>query len=318
MALLRQFEEKLNPAQPEKCSLPTRVLGYGEISTVIQIGEGQHEALAYKRMPMFKNLAEAEAYKISYQEYTDVLSNKIGLNLVPADIALLPDENHGLIIGYIAQQKLPSPSIGHKAIHFLEAADVHKLVNAILKEAEKVYHFNDKHKGDLEIAIDCQISNWAIKNFDPTADSLHEPIELFYFDTSTPLMRRQGKEQLNSELFLRSAPSFLVWIIRLLFLQDVMTRYYDFRKVVIDLLANFYKEQRAELIPDLVKVVNEFFIDKINSGSFMPITEKEVKSYYRDDAKIWRIYLAFRKADRLLHNVLRKNYPYILPGKIKR
>ena len=81
-------------------------------------------------------------------------------------------------------------------------------------------------------------------------------------DTSTPLFRVDGVEQLDPELFLRSAPSFMVWIIRLLFLEDVMTRYYDFRRVAMDLIANFYKEQRPELIPDLIETANEFFADE--------------------------------------------------------
>ncbi len=33
---------------------------------------------------------------------------------------------------------------------------------------------------------------------------------------------------------------------------------------------------------------------------------------------MWRLYLAFRKADRALHCLLGKDYPYILPDKIKR
>jgi hypothetical protein len=103
-----------------------------------------------------------------------------------------------------------------------------------------------------------------------------------------------------------------------LFLEDVLTRYYDVRKVTIDLLANFYKEQQPELVPDLVDEVNSFFTAHIEGGSFAPISVDEVKSYYREDAWIWRLYLSFRKVDRTLHKLLGKHYPYILPGKIKR
>ena len=55
-----------------------------------------------------------------------------------------------------------------------------------------------------------------------------------------------GVEQLDPELFLRSAPSFLVWLLRLLFLKDVVDRYYDFHLVAVDLIANFYKEQMRD------------------------------------------------------------------------
>ena len=316
--LLKELEKELNPAEPEKCSIPTKVLGYGEISTVIEIGSGEDKKLAYKRMPMFKNIEESESYLILYKEYLQILSEQVGLNLVPSDIGMLPNESKGLVTGYISQDKLISDSIGHNAIHILSTENILKLVAAVLGELKKVFEFNSTNKGTLEIGIDGQISNWAIKDFDPSATDFSKKAELLYFDTSTPLMQKDGKEQLNSELFLRSAPSFLVWIIRWLFLEDVLTRYYDFRKVTIDLIANFYKEQRQELIPELIKTVNIFFQEENKTEGFKSITEKEVKAYYREDALIWRIYLAFRKVDRFLYKILGKYYPYILPEKVKR
>ena len=143
-------------------------------------------------------------------------------------------------------------------------------------------------------------------------------IELVYFDTSSPLLRKDGVEQINPELFLRSAPSFLVWILRLLFLQDVLTRYYDVRKVAVDLIANFYKEQRPELVPGLVAAANRFFAAGPWAGSIQPLTVKDIQDYYREDAMIWRLYLGARKVDRWLHRVMGKDYPYLLPEKIKR
>jgi len=316
--LLKKLEKELNPATPEKCTVPTKVLGYGEISTVIEIGTGKDKNLAYKRMPMFKNEEESERYLKLYKEYLEILSAKIGLDLVPSDIAMLPDENKGIVTGYIAQEKLPAESIGHKAIHVLSFENIQIFIVAVLKELKKVFDFNHKNKDKLELGIDGQISNWAIKDFNPQNPDLEKNLQLLYFDTSTPLIQKDGKERLNPELFLRSAPSFLVWIIRWLFLEDVVTRYYDFRKVVIDLIANFYKEQREDLIPKLLEIVNNFFEDEIVNGLFKPITEKEIKSYYREDALIWRIYLAFRKVDRFFHKLFGKYYPYILPGNIKR
>jgi hypothetical protein len=138
-------------------------------------------------------------------------------------------------------------------------------------------------------------------------------------DTSTPLFRVQGVEQLDTELFLRSAPSFLVWILRRLFLQDVVNRYYDFHLVAVDLAANFYKEQRPELIPDVIATVNDFFSGEAADLGIPPLDEKEVSSYYKGDALIWSLYLSMRKVDRFIRrNVLRRQYPYILPEKVQR
>jgi hypothetical protein len=142
---------------------------------------------------------------------------------------------------------------------------------------------------------------------------------LWYLDTSTPLFRVEGVEQLDPELLLRSAPAFLAWILRWLFVQEVVDRYYDFHLVAVDLVANFYKEQRPELIPMVVETVNEFFAGEAGALGVKPIAEAEVRSYYREDALIWRLYLGMRKVDRFLRRrVLRGEYPYILPGKIKR
>lgn len=317
-ALLQAFEQGLDPARPEESPIPARVLGYGEISTVLQIDGEENRDLAYKRMPMFYSTGEAQAYERLYEEYATVMQEQIGVRLVPGVVRQLKDEQNGRVIVYIIQKKLPPNTIAHQTLHLLSRDDIKRLLRAILREINKVFLFNESRNHPLEVGFDGQISNWTIENFDPQTDVLPETIKLAYFDTSTPLLRRNGKEQLNPELFLRSAPSFLVWIIRLLFLEDVMTRYYDRRQVIIDLVANVYKEQRPDLVPELVETVNQFFAGETQKGRFKPVTVKEVKAYYREDAWIWRIYLAFRRLDRALHKVLGKDYPYVLPGKIKR
>ncbi len=316
--MLRQFEKGLDPRFPEKSMIPSRVLGYGEISTVLAIDTDCKSNLAYKRLPMFKTEAEAGAYEALYNEYIQLLQDPIGLQVPRSRVVRLADGRGARVVVYIVQEQLPSASICHHAIHHLSPKDVRELTLAILREIAKVFAFNLEHRGTVEVGLDGQISNWAINGFDPATPQLQEAIELTYFDTSTPFMRRHGEEQLDSELFLRSAPSFLVWILRLFFLEDVMTRYYDARKVMIDLVANFYKEQRSELVPDLVDVINGVFASEIQPNAFKPLGVDEIRAYYREDAWIWRLYLAFRKVDRSLHGLMGKDYPYILPNKIKR
>ena len=124
---------------------------------------------------------------------------------------------------------------------------------------------------------------------------------------------------MDSELFLRSAPRTLAWILRSFFLQNVLDRYYDFREVVVDLIANFYKEQRPDLVPELVDAANKFFLEEAGELGVKSIDEKEVRDYYREDALIWRLYLNMRRLDCFIYTkILRHEYPYILPGKIKR
>jgi len=316
-ALLEEFERHLDPRRPEESEIPARVLGYGEISTVFEIGTDEQKDIAYKRMPIFENSEELVEYEKIFREYIRLLNEEVGLELPPYDYTSLTSDT-GRLVMFLAQKKLVAESVGNKAMHLLPPEETMRLARQIFRELKKVWLFN-KEQDKYEIGIDGQISNWSIKGFVPDNPRLPDEIELVYFDTSTPLFRVDGVEQLDPELFLRSAPSFMVWLVRWLFLEDVMTRYYDFRLVAIDLVGNFYKEQLPEMIPELVDMANDFFTGEAEELGIAPITIKDVKSYYREDALIWTLYLSMRKFDRFLRTkILRKEYPYILPGKIKR
>jgi len=317
LELIEEFERQLDPRRPESGSIPAAILGYGEITTVFEIGNEYQRAIAYKRLPVFRDNNELARYESTFDEYCRLLVEEIGLELVPFGY-WSPTEGQGTPVLFLAQEKIEPLSFGHKAIHLLRREDVFRLVLQVLRELSRVWYYN-RRGGHIEMGIDGQISNWSIKGLDPSNPRLGEEIELLYFDTSTPLFRIDGEEQLNPELFLRSAPSFLVWLIKLLFLEDVVTRYYDFHLVATDLIANFYKEQMPELIEDLVALANEFFSGEARSLEVKPLSVKEVRSYYREDAFIWRLYLSARKLDRFLRTrLLKREYPYILPKKIRR
>jgi hypothetical protein len=313
--LLERFEAGLDPQNPQLSKISAKIIGYGEMSTIFIISHPGQENIAYKRMPIFRSSNEMETYERLFAEYSTGLTN-IGINIPEfAAARVIPDKGNSVI--YNAQERLPSASIGNALIQRLDENSVRLLFLCVLRNLKKVFAYNRAHPS-LTFGFDGQISNWAIKDYQE-GKPVTEKTELFYIDTGTPLIRKDGIEQLNPELFLRSAPSFLVWLIRLLFLEDVMTRYYDFRKVTIDLIANFYKEQRPEFIPMLIETANRFNACEEAQSGIAPLTEKEIVSYYKEDATIWRVYLAFRKIDRFLHlKILRKPYVYILPGEIIR
>ena len=150
-------------------------------------------------------------------------------------------------------------------------------------------------------------------------EQLDKDTSLSYVDTSTPVYLHDGVEQFDPELVIRTTPRLLAMIIRMFFLEDVMTRYYDPRKVTVDILANFHKEQRADLIPELVFTANSFFDDEGSDLGVEPFKEQEIKDYYREDAFIWSFLSSARRMDRFLYlKILRREYPYILPGNVKR
>ncbi|MFQ6611661.1 MAG: DUF6206 family protein [Fidelibacterota bacterium] len=300
--LIEQFELALNPADMSSTKIPVRILGYGEISTVFQL-EPQPE-LAFKRMPLFKTPEAAETYMAQYRQYCDHLKSA-GLHL-PDDTLITINPPERPVVVYIGQQQLSVESFGHHLIHHLNSGGFSNFLARVCEEIQKIRLFNQQNQPEIELAIDGQLSNWALKTGD--TDSL------YYIDTSTPLFRINGEEQLDPELFLQSAPSFLRWIIRWLFLDDVMNRYYDQRQIFIDLVANLFKEQRADLVPVAITVINNYLPDTTQALSF-----EEVEKYYKEDRLIWSLFLTFRRLDRWLKTkIFRSRYEFILPGKIRR
>jgi len=295
--LIERFELQLDPLRIESSEVKATLLGYGEISSIIELED--LPGMVLKRMPMFSSTGQAEEYLENYKKYCALLTGA-GINL-PEDGAVIIEKSPQLTVLYFAQEKLDPSCVGNKLIHSLPENEISDLVESVLSAIYGVWDLNKKHPGN-EIAIDSQISNWAY---------LKDSGRLYYIDTSTPLFKVNHREQMDPELILTSAPSFGRAIIRKFFLQDIMDRYYDEKAVNIDLVANLYKEQKPELIPLFLDVVNRFASEKL--------TASEIEAYYKEDKFIWQLFLALRKIDRFLHKyVYRKQYQFILPGKIKR
>ncbi len=301
--LLFQFESGLNPQRLDKSAMPASLIGYGEISAIFQIDD--RSETAYKRLPLFSDRLSAQTYIRQYNEYCKLLTDA-GLNL-PPDETFIIAVDHRPVAVYIAQKQLPADRFAHKLIHSLKPNEIQLLFEKVVDEIAKIWRYNQSALPAMELALDGQLSNWI------WLESEAE-MALFYIDTSTPLFRKNGLDQIDPELFLKSAPGFLRWIIRLFFLNDVMTRYFDQRQVYIDLAANLYKEQRPDLIPSIVDIINRYLPE-----GHKPLSLEGVQKYYREDRLIWMLFLAFRRIDRFLTTrVLRRRYEFILPGKIKR
>ncbi|MFX1561353.1 MAG: DUF6206 family protein [Promethearchaeota archaeon] len=315
--LLKEFEEGLDPAKPEESPIPAHVLGYGEISTVFEIlHEGQSD-IAFKRMPLFDNMEQVERYRDVYDRYHNRFK-QIGIE-IPEYGSVSIETDKGRIVLYLYQKKLPAESIGNSLIHHVSEQGVQNLVLTVLRQLNRVWEFNKRKSPDVEVAIDGQISNWALKSFSGEYVDPEAGAELLYLDTSTPLFREDGEEQLDVELFLRPTPPLIRWYLKKYYLHEIVDRYYDFRKVVIDLVANFLKEQRSELVPSLIELVNNYFSTEATDYNITPITLEEVEEYYEDDASTWKLYLRVRKAHRFIKTkILRGYYAYILPAEIQR
>ncbi len=301
--LLERFEAGLNPRRIEASAVPARLLGYGEISAIFQI-EG-HAGLAYKRMPLFNTVYKAADYVELYREYCQLLV-RAGLNLPESATAVVDLPGRPVVL-YIGQRAFPAGRIGNRQIHTLAAAQSRQLIRRIMTFQAGIWDFNRRIGPGLEIAVDGQISNWVL-------DGDVESGTIYYIDTSTPFIRKQGRHQLDPELLLQAAPGVLRWLLRRMFVGDVLDRYYDPRRNMIDLVANLYKEQCPTLIPAAIETVNAFLPTGI-----APLNRADVDKYYREDKFIWSLFLTLRRLDRFVTTrILRRRYEFILPGRIKR
>ncbi len=296
IAHIQSFETGLNPQYPEKSEIPASIVGYGEISSIFKIKP--YNDWVFKRLPLFTNEDEAIQYIKKYNDYVNYLK-EAGISL-PKDDALIITSKK--VVVYVAQEALSKADLCQNKLHSLPQEDALKMICNIFVEIKKIADFNQKNK-ETTLSIDGQISNWALVDR-----------KLMYFDTSTPLFKVKGVEQMNPELLLNSTPKALRWLIRKFFLQEVMDRYYDLRLIYIDLIANLYKEKKTDLINNSLSLANNL-LPKGNTR----ITRKEIDKYYQNDKFIWQLFLALRRLDRWLTNhVLRKQYEFILPGKIER
>jgi uncharacterized protein DUF6206 len=296
--LLNRFETGLDPVNPTRSEIDFTIIGYGEISTVFTIDAGG--PVAYKRMPLFATVDDAKRYVISFVDYSTRLLDA-GILVPPQQTAIVALPGRPVVL-YIAQPLLPPAQFGHTRVQGATSAQARTIVEAVAREVGLVWAWNRRHAPEFELSLDGQLSNWVWS----------DQARPYYIDTSTPLYRIDGVEQLDSELFLKSAPAMLRWVLRLFFVQDVLTRYYDLRQVFRDLAANLYKEGRDDLVPVAVETLNTLL-----DGA--PLSVRDVDKYYSGDKTIWRVYLGFRRTDRFVSSrILNQRYEFLLPGRIRR
>lgn len=312
--LLARFEAGLDPRRPEQGAIPARVLHHGEMSTIMTIGGKGAPAVIYKRLPVFLTPDEAGHFEALHRRYVKTVGERAGVKVAASSTVRLLDATGCYHVVYIAQELVPEDAVCHMATYRMSAADVGRLVMAILTETAKVFDLNAR-SGDVELGFDADMSNWAIAGYDADRGGLADRFKLLFLDTNTPLMRRNGRELFDVEPFLRPAPAAILPLIRRAVLPDLMSRYYDFRRIAIELVGRFYDEGRQELAPGMVDAVNWFFLAERRENHFQPVTVDEVKRFRRWDRFIWRAFTLLCRGERRMRYAQRRAYPYILPAR---
>lgn len=281
-----QVEHALKTGDPSGLT----ILGYGEISCVLQLDTAAG-SFACKRLPPFETEKNIEAYRRVFNLHLEILKDR-GIRPVDSELRIA-GEGSGGTIAYCIQPLLPNNWVGPLHLAYCPEEEADRFFQAVLDSILKAVN--------PVLGLDGQISNWVA-----------DPKGLKYLDVTTPLLReRDGSEMLDTELFIRSMPPVARAVARKLFLAKILDNYHDPRGVILDLLANLIKENLTRLLPR--------FTEMANSRLDKPIRKKEIKKYYRSDAKMWRLLQRMRRLDRWIHKrIRRRTYPFLLPGKISR
>lgn len=266
------------------------VIGYGEITSVVA-WEGTNGPVAAKRLPAFAGGRGVDDYLRLLDDYIAGLRT-VGVNVVPTTHQMLALDG-GDVAVYLLQPLLDATYLGHRYLREASEDDAAFLLDRAFDGIEAAV--------GAEIGFDAQISNWA----------LHDG-SIVYFDITTPLLRDgDGRDRLDTRIFLASLPWALRWPVRKLLVRGIIDEYFDVRTTMLNLLAQFYKERLVDLLP--------LGLERANARLADPIRGEEVQRYYAKDARMWEFLQRLRRADRWWHlHVRRRPYPFLLPGKVDR
>lgn len=286
---LVSLERDVNRALTLGDAAGLRVLGRGEISLVLG-WPATEPRWACKRLPPFPSVDRALDYADTLSRYLDLLVER-GVRVLDTDVRQVALAD-GVVAVYCVQPVLPADTLATDLVR----ADPQRAAAVLGEVVDHILAVTDERVG-----FDGQLSNWAVTEG-----------ELVYLDVTTPLVcRPDGREELDTDLFLASLPWLLRAPVKRFVIPDVIERYHQPRTVVLDLAANLLKERLEQHIPTVLAAVG----DRIEP----PLLEDEVRADYRADARTWAALQAMRRADRAWQRrVRRRPYPFLLPDRIDR
>lgn len=263
------------------------VLGFGEMSSTIR-WRSAGTTFACKRLPAFGDERSLERYASCFETYLARLRES-GIVVAPSTLQRLDGSE---VAAYCVQPAF-EPEVLLPRV--LGRSDERRALALLARVQELIGQTVSPRLG-----LDGQASNWVVHESDG------EP-RLIYLDVTTPMLRDEaGKDQLDTELFLAAAPAPTRGLLRRFLLQEILDKYHSPRGVLIDLVANLYKEGLARLVP--------LFLQQQADWVSPPLAPEEVMRYYRFDARVWALWQRLRRTDRWWQlRVRRRPYPFLLP-----
>jgi hypothetical protein len=265
------------------------VLGYGEISLVLGWPLAEPR-FACKRMPVFDSRSRFTAYARAIDDYVGALA-EAGVRVVETRLRGV-ERPDGTVAAYVAQPVLPAGGLAPAVLRRTDPAAGHPLVEDVAAAAAGAV--TDR------LGLDAQLANWELVEG-----------ELVYIDVSTPMLWDDaGRSRLDLRPLSLAYPAFLRPFLRRLVAPRILDGYRDLRHVYLDLTGNLLKERLDAWLPA--------FLGAVNAHVEPPLTEPEVRRYYRSDARLWAGLLLLRRLDRRWRRLTGRPYPFLLPGRIER
>lgn len=289
--VLQRLEANLDPAHPDGVT----VLAYGEISAALLVPGV--EGRVCKRMSGFADHAMARAYCQLVTDYVDIV-RRVGIHVVDTDVVQIDRVDKSPVV-YLVQ-----PLLDHLGNQVLATADDAELAGLIRTVMDRVWTLHLRTE-QPETAIDAQLSNW----------SFADPEEPVLIDVGTPFVRSGGRYLFDQEILLSAIPPGLrIYYRRKGSVTEYMDDYFDPRLVAVDLLGNFVKEGAVARLPEGIVAANGW----LEAHGRESIDRPEVDAYYKQDAATLELFLRVRRMDRVARRLLRRDYDFILPGKVPR
>ena len=288
---LERLESRLDPADPQGVT----VLAYGEISAALLVPG--LEGRVCKRMSGFADHAMAATYCALVTDYIAILRAN-AVRVVDTEVVLLDRPGRAPVV-YLVQPLLEG--LGNQILHSATDSDLAAAIHTVLDRVWGLHQRTDAP----EVAIDAQLSNW----------SFTDPADPVLLDVGTPFVRSGGAHVFDQEILLSAVPPGIrAYYRRKGTAAEYMDDYFDPRLVAVDLLGNFIKEAAVPRLPEGIVAANEW----LDSHGLDPIERAEVDDYYKQDAATLELFLRVRRLDRAAKRLLRREYDFILPGKVAR
>jgi len=286
MDALQSLEEDVQRAFRSGDAGHLDVLGYGEISSVLGLDTGG-KRYACKRLPTMSE-QQAAAYEDCLERYLHALSSA-GIHPLESTLHTFPAD--GGFAPWCVQPRLREEELLPVYLGNCDEDEAAAVISPLVQSIA--------HAVTPELGLDSQVSNWACVDG-----------RLVYLDITTPLMREDGRELLDTSMFIASLPWLLRKPVQRFLLKEILDTYYRPRGALLDAAANLHKERLGYLLPTFLEEAN---------AHVTPLRAEEVERFYRQDAVMWSALQTTRRVDRFWQLRVRKRaYPFLLPGRIVR